>query len=60
MELPETRYAKTVDGVHIAYQVRGDGPIDIFFIHGYAADSRSSSRTRRPLGSPTVSHRSPG
>jgi hypothetical protein len=25
MELPETRYAKTVDGVHIAYQVRGDG-----------------------------------
>src|SRR5262245_10478194 len=26
---PETRYAKTVDGVHIAYQVRGDGPIDL-------------------------------
>jgi class 3 adenylate cyclase len=37
MELHETRYAKTVDGVHIAYQVRGDGPIDIVFIHGYAA-----------------------
>jgi pimeloyl-ACP methyl ester carboxylesterase len=37
MDLPETRYAKTVDGVHIAYQVRGDGPIDIVFIHGYAA-----------------------
>lgn len=23
MEPPETHYAKTVDGVHIAYQVRG-------------------------------------
>ena len=34
---PETRYAKTVDGVHIAYQVRGDGPIDLVFIPGFAA-----------------------
>jgi class 3 adenylate cyclase len=33
---PETRYAKTIDGVHIAYQVRGDGPIDLVMIHGYA------------------------
>ncbi len=29
---PETRYAKTVDGVHIAYQVAGDGPIDIVVV----------------------------
>ena len=29
MEPPETKYAKTVDGVHIAYQVVGDGPFDI-------------------------------
>ena len=29
MDIPETRYAKTADGVHIAYQVVGDGPIDI-------------------------------
>ena len=28
MDVPETRYAKTVDGVHIAYQVLGDGPED--------------------------------
>ena len=27
--MPATRYAKTTDGVHIAYQVFGDGPIDI-------------------------------
>lgn len=33
---PETRYAKTVDGVHIAYQTRGSGPIDLVFIMGFA------------------------
>ena len=27
--IPETRYAKTPDGVYIAYQTIGDGPIDI-------------------------------
>ena len=32
MERPETRYAKTVDGVHIAYQVVGDGPVDFVYI----------------------------
>jgi len=29
MDLPETRYVKTADGVYIAYQTLGDGPIDI-------------------------------
>ena len=29
MELPDTYYAKTPDGVYIAYQVIGDGPIDV-------------------------------
>ena len=28
METPDTRYAKTADGVHIAYQVLGDGAVD--------------------------------
>jgi class 3 adenylate cyclase len=28
-DIPETRYAKTPDGVHIAYQVTGGGPIDL-------------------------------
>ena len=27
--IPETRYLKTTDGVYIAYQTLGDGPIDI-------------------------------
>src|SRR5205809_5080439 len=34
--IPETRYAKTVDGVHIAYQVRGDGPVDLVYVMQYA------------------------
>lgn len=29
MEVPETRYAKTSDGVHLAYHIVGDGPVDV-------------------------------
>jgi class 3 adenylate cyclase len=29
VEVPEVRYAKTPEGVHIAYQVVGDGPMDL-------------------------------
>ena len=29
MDVPEVRYAKTPKGVHIAYQVVGDGPTDL-------------------------------
>lgn len=36
--MPETRYAKTSDGVHIAYQVVGDGPIDIVFVMGWVTN----------------------
>jgi pimeloyl-ACP methyl ester carboxylesterase len=32
MDLPETRYAKTADGVHIAFQVVGEGPFDIVLV----------------------------
>ncbi|MEO8476066.1 MAG: adenylate/guanylate cyclase domain-containing protein [Actinomycetota bacterium] len=35
MEHPETRYATTADGVHVAYQVFGDGPIDVLFVLGW-------------------------
>ncbi len=30
--IPETRYATTVDGVHIAYQVMGNGPVDFVYV----------------------------
>jgi pimeloyl-ACP methyl ester carboxylesterase len=36
-ELPETRYATTVDGVHVAYQVVGDGPFDLVLVTGYVS-----------------------
>jgi pimeloyl-ACP methyl ester carboxylesterase len=29
---PQTRYARTADGVHIAYQVHGEGPIDLLMV----------------------------
>ena len=38
MTAPETRYAKTADDVHIAYQVAGEGPVDIVFVMGWTSD----------------------
>ena len=32
MDAPEIRYARTADGVHIAYQVAGDGPVDLVVV----------------------------
>ena len=37
MVRPETRYAKS-GGVHIAYQVVGDGPIDVVFVQGFISN----------------------
>lgn len=34
MEGPDTRYARTRDGVHVAYQTLGDGPLDLLCV-GY-------------------------
>jgi pimeloyl-ACP methyl ester carboxylesterase/class 3 adenylate cyclase len=34
---PETRYVKS-DGVHIAYQVLGDGPLDVVFVPGFVSN----------------------
>jgi hypothetical protein len=34
VETPETRYAKTVDDVHIAYEVFGEGPVDLVSTNG--------------------------
>jgi len=36
--VPETRYAKTGDGVHIAYQVIGDGPVDLVWVMGWTSN----------------------
>ena len=34
--IPETKYAKS-GAVHIAYQVVGDGPFDLFFMPTFAS-----------------------
>jgi class 3 adenylate cyclase len=39
-DIPEIRYAKTPGGVHIAYQVVGDGPLDLVFIPGFFSNLR--------------------
>lgn len=31
MDIPQTKYAKTADGVYVAYEVVGDGPVDLVF-----------------------------
>lgn len=38
MERPETRYARTVDGVAIAYQVIGEGPFDLVYVPGWISN----------------------
>jgi DNA-binding SARP family transcriptional activator/pimeloyl-ACP methyl ester carboxylesterase len=35
--MPKTRYAKAGDGVHIAYQVIGDGPFDLVEVGGFVS-----------------------
>src|SRR5213593_1042361 len=35
-ELPETRYARSGD-CHIAYQVVGNGPLDVVFVPGFVS-----------------------
>ena len=38
MGLPETRYARTVDGVSIAYQVVGKGEVDLVYSDGFVSN----------------------
>ena len=37
VDIPQTKYAKTSDGVHIAYQVVGEGPFDLVAVLGYVS-----------------------
>ena len=32
MQVPDVHYARSIDGTHIAYQVAGDGPVDLLMI----------------------------
>jgi class 3 adenylate cyclase len=35
---PETRFARAADGVHVAYHVIGDGPVDLIWVMGWASN----------------------
>jgi hypothetical protein len=37
MEAPKTRYATRSDGVSIAYQVMGEGPLNVVFCAGFVS-----------------------
>jgi pimeloyl-ACP methyl ester carboxylesterase len=41
MQVPDVHYARSGDGA-IAYQVVGDGPVDIVFVRGFAGDLLST------------------
>ena len=33
--VPETHYARTPDGVSLAYHTIGDGPVDLLWLHAF-------------------------
>lgn len=36
--IPETRYAKTADGINIAYEALGDGPVDLVAVPSWISN----------------------
>jgi hypothetical protein len=55
--MPQTCYARTPDGVFIAYQSIGEGPIDLVYVPGWITHLEVA--WEHPLGVGT-SRRSPG
>jgi class 3 adenylate cyclase/pimeloyl-ACP methyl ester carboxylesterase len=55
VDAPETRYTRSADGTNLAYQVSGEGPLDLVFCHWLPIDVQSEDpgfiRFRRRLGS---------
>jgi class 3 adenylate cyclase len=55
-DAPETHYIRSADGTNLAYQVCGNGPVDLVFVHGTAipidllSDDPGFVRLRRRLG----------
>jgi class 3 adenylate cyclase len=54
-DAPETRYTRSADGTNLAYQVSGDGPLDLVFLHGVTpidllSEDAGFVRVRRRLG----------
>ena len=60
VDQPETRYAKTADGVHIAYQAVGDGTVDMVFVMGWVTNVEAMWMPPASPGSSNASRRSRG
>jgi class 3 adenylate cyclase len=56
-DTPETRYTRSADGTNLAFQVSGDGPLDLVFLYGGAipidlmSENPGFIRVRRRLDS---------
>jgi hypothetical protein len=55
IDIPETRYARSPDGTPLAYQLSGEGPLQLVFCHwappiDLLADDPGFVRLRRRLG----------
>jgi class 3 adenylate cyclase len=56
-DTPETRYTRSADGTNLAYQVSGEGPLDLMYLRGIAvpidllSEDPGFVRFRRRLGS---------
>jgi class 3 adenylate cyclase len=55
-DTPETHYTRSADGTNLAYQVSGDGPLDLVFLHrlhpiDLPSEDPGFVRVRRRLGS---------
>ena len=55
LQRPETQYAKSGD-IHIAYQVVGDGPVDLLYAQGWVSNVEYAWEPirRRTLVCPTT------
>jgi hypothetical protein len=55
-DAPETHYTRSADGTNLAYQVSGDRPLDLLFLHGtdvpvdLLSEDPGFLRLRRPPG----------
>ena len=50
VDVPDTRYAKTADDVHIAYQVVGGGPPDVIYANSFMSHIEVSWEYPRAAG----------
>ena len=50
VDVPDTRYAKTADGLHIAYQVVGGGPPDVIYANSFMSHIEVSWEYPRAAG----------